>query len=108
MVATLLAAEGYTVVTARNGMEGLQELAGSRPFLVLLDLMMPVMTGWEFRRAQLSLDDPALAQVPVILLSAVHDPAQVARHLRVAEYIQKPVDFDRLLQSIRKLCPASD
>jgi len=51
MVAMLLGAEGFTVVTAENGKRGLERLMGTRPSLVLLDLMMPVMTGWEFRRA---------------------------------------------------------
>ena len=105
MVAALLAAEGFPVVTAENGQRGLERLMAARPCLVLLDLMMPVMTGWDFRRAQLSLPDSALASVPVLLLTAVSEPQRAAQQLHAADVIQKPLDFDRLIDAVRRLCP---
>ena len=105
MVATLLAAEGFNVVTAENGRRGLERLTRTRPCLVLLDLMMPVMTGWEFRRAQMSLPDDELATVPVLLLTAVPDPARAARELHATDVIPKPVDFDQLIETVRRHCP---
>jgi CheY-like chemotaxis protein len=104
MVATLLQAEGFTVVTAENGERGLEGLMRARPCLVLLDLMMPVMTGWEFRRVQMSLPDDELASVPVLLLTAVPDPERAAADLHAADVIPKPLDFDRLLECVRRHC----
>ena len=108
MVATLLSSEGFTVVTAENGQRGLERLMGTRPCLVLLDLMMPVMTGWEFRRVQMSLPDSDLASIPVLLLTAVRDPERAAEQLHAADVIQKPVDFDQLIESVRKHCHTTD
>jgi CheY-like chemotaxis protein len=105
MVATLLEAHGYVVVTAENGRRGLEQLVGNRPCLVLLDLMMPVMSGWEFRRAQLSLSDSHLAEVPVLLLTAAAQPDQAARQLHALDVIPKPIDFDQLLDSVKRHCP---
>jgi len=104
VVAMVLAAEGFTVVTAENGQRGLERLLRTRPCLVLLDLMMPVMTGWEFRRLQLSLPDSELASVPVLLLTAVNDPKRVAAELNAADVIPKPLDFDQLIESVRRHC----
>jgi len=104
MIATLLGLAGYTVVTAANGKQGLERLLQTRPCLVLLDLTMPVMTGWEFRAAQLSVGDPALAAVPVLLLTAMPNAEQAAEELQVLEVIKKPFDYDRLIQSVRRHC----
>ena len=100
MIAALLSAEGFTVVTAENGQRGLQRLKDARPCLVLLDLMMPVMTGWEFRRAQVALPDADLAEVPVLLLTAVPDPLREANRLHAAGVITKPLDFDQLVETV--------
>jgi CheY-like chemotaxis protein len=64
MLAVLLEGEGFSVQTATNGAEALQCLEHARPSLILLDLMMPVMTGDEFRERQLA--DPRYRDVPVI------------------------------------------
>ena len=104
MVAALLEAEGFTVITAENGRRGLERLMRERPCLVLLDLMMPVMTGWEFRRVQLSLPDSDLAAVPVLLLTAVPDPEKVAAQLDAVAVIPKPLDFENLVATVRRHC----
>src|SRR5207245_1245951 len=94
MMAQLLTLEGFHAATASNGREALEYLeAATCPDLILLDLMMPVMDGWEFRRRQQA--DPALAEVPVIVLSAL-DQARAAA-LEATAFLKKPLDFDRLL-----------
>src|SRR3954470_15283551 len=70
MMAQLLTIEGFEPATVANGREALEYLQTSeKPHVILLDLMMPVMDGWEFRRQQKA--DPDLARVPVIVLSAL-------------------------------------
>jgi len=101
MMAQLLSLEGYRAETAPNGRDALRYLErGDRPDVILLDLMMPVMDGWEFRRRQVA--DPTIATVPVVVLSAV-DPAR-ARDLEGAAFLKKPLDFDHLLALVRRFC----
>lgn len=104
MLAVLLESEGYQVETATNGAEALTSLERSRPALILLDLMMPVMSGDEFRERQLA--DPRYRDVPVICMTAAHDGRERAARLRAAEYFQKPVDFDHLLGKVRQYAGA--
>jgi CheY-like chemotaxis protein len=91
---------GYDVVGVANGLEALQKLReGLRPRLILLDLMMPVMDGWQFRHAQL--EDPSLAKIPVVVLSALsglRDPDSPS--LVASEFLTKPVDVPSLLDTI--------
>jgi CheY-like chemotaxis protein len=101
MMAQLLTLEGFLTATVANGREALDYLhRTSKPDVILLDLMMPVMDGWEFRRLQQA--DPALARVPVIVLSALH-PARAA-NVDATAFLKKPLDFDRLLALIRLHC----
>jgi CheY-like chemotaxis protein len=101
MMAQLLELEGVSSATAANGREALAYLRdGNRPDVILLDLMMPVMDGWEFLRHQRA--DAHLAQVPVIVLSAL-DRSHVG-DVPAAEYLGKPLDFARLLNLIRGYC----
>ena len=72
-VSLLLSDEGYDVVTAPNGAVALHELQeGVHPSLIVLDLMMPVMSGWEFRDRQLH--DDQISTIPVIVLTAAGEP----------------------------------
>ena len=100
MLAVLLEAEGYTVQTARNGAEALKCLDDTQPAVIMLDLMMPVMTGDEFRVRQLA--DPRHKDVPVICMTAAHDGRARAERIRADAYFQKPVDFELLLGAIRE------
>ena len=99
MMAQLLALEGFQSATVANGQEALDYLHNGheRPEVILLDLMMPVMDGWEFRRKQQA--DPAVANVPVIVLSALDSSRAV--DVAADAFLKKPLDFDRLLQLVR-------
>jgi CheY-like chemotaxis protein len=101
MMAQLLTLEGFHTATVANGREALEYLHESvKPEVILLDLMMPVMDGWEFRRQQQA--DPALAPVPVIVLSALDHGR--ASDLEADAFLKKPLDFDRLLSLVRTYC----
>ena len=101
MMAQLLLLEGFTAQAVGNGREALEYLGRSdAPQLILLDLMMPVMDGWEFRREQQR--DPKVADVPVIVLSAL-DQSRVGDIGEVA-FLKKPLDFDLLLDLVRRYC----
>ena len=102
-IADVLEDEGHMVRTARNGREALDYLnAHPAPCMILLDLMMPVMTGDQFRSAQLA--DPALASVPVVVMSASNDGAQRAETLKAQAYLAKPVPVARLIDTIQRHC----
>jgi CheY-like chemotaxis protein len=100
-VAVALESEGYSVVHASTGLEALDLLQhGTRPCLILLDLMMPEMDGVQFRGEQLKSDE--LARIPVIVMSAFGQATR-AKYLRVAEYLRKPVELDRLLAVVERV-----
>jgi CheY-like chemotaxis protein len=104
-LAVLLEDEGYEVVTAANGREALAQLHAMpvAPCVILLDLMMPDMDGWEFRAEQRR--EPLLASIPVIVLSAAADlPTRTAK-LGVAGVMQKPIHVGELLKTIKRHCP---
>jgi len=98
LLAILLQTAGRRVLTASNGEEALLVLQGSvRPCVILLDLMMPVMNGPEFRQRQLA--DPAIADIPVVLISALNDVVQHAETLRADGFVKKPFDPDAAVQA---------
>jgi len=99
----ILKEDGYSVACAANGQEALTHLRASRrPNLILLDLMMPVMNGLEFRKEQQN--DPALKNIPVVVVSADGNVPQKAASIGVADYLLKPVDIDVLLATVRRYC----
>ena len=97
----LLSASGYETMTAGNGQEALRKMRERRPCIVLLDLMMPVMDGFDFRAQQLR--EPGLSDVPVLCLTAMFDPAYVTERLAVP-CLNKPVSVDRLLMEVEERC----
>jgi CheY-like chemotaxis protein len=102
-LADLLRTEGYEVATASNGQEALDWLrGGNQASLILLDLMMPVMNGWDFRARQL--EEPDLGAIPVVLLSGAGDVARHAMALKTAGYLIKPLRLDSLLRMVARLC----
>jgi DNA-binding response OmpR family regulator len=98
-----LAFEGYAVLAARGGREALAHLDESCPDLILLDLMMPDISGWdvlEQRHAQ-----SLCAQAQVVLLSAARTVEATARKHNVRAYLPKPFELDDLLDLVNRLCP---
>jgi CheY-like chemotaxis protein len=97
---------GYTVDCAVDGEQALAYLrSGGRPGLILLDLMMPRMSGSEFRMIQKV--DPEFAHLPVVLLSADGRMEEKARALQTHGAIRKPIDLDHLLSVIERFHPAA-
>ncbi|HET6411812.1 MAG TPA: response regulator transcription factor [Anaeromyxobacter sp.] len=94
-VAEILSSEGFEVVSACDGAEALDKARRYHPVLVLLDLMMPRMDGWAFRRAQMR--DPEVSKIPVVVLSAVGPDAVDADG-----YVGKPFDVDELVTAVRR------
>src|ERR1700739_2929603 len=80
-LADILKLRNYQVVAVANGRDALDWLAlGENPCLIILDLMLPVISGWEFRNQQLA--DPKWAQIPTVLLSGINDLAQHSQRLQ--------------------------
>ena len=90
--------EGYEVVPCRDGQEALEVIAERVPDLILLDLMMPRVDGWEFRKRQLEMQ--SLRDVPVIVLTAVRGLEEHIATLRPAAAMPKPFHLGTLLQTI--------
>jgi CheY-like chemotaxis protein len=95
-----LHAVGYGVLTASNGADALQVLQRDTDCCgILLDLMMPVMDGWQFLEAKNT--DQQLSRIPVIVISAYRERAPSKG---VTDVVAKPIDFDRLLRTLQQHC----
>lgn len=101
-VRELLELEGWPVITARNGAEALEAMRRVRPALVLLDLVMPVMDGEEVCRRCRA--DPALADIPVVIVSAAVGREERLRRIGAAGNLEKPVKIDTLFDLVRRFC----
>jgi CheY-like chemotaxis protein len=102
-LSSILGDEGFDVVCVAGGREGLDYLRSApRPSVILLDLNMPEMDGWEFRSAQKQ--DPSLCSIPVIVVSAAGPFDRTPIDDINVEIIRKPVEIDKLLQAIQKYC----
>ena len=101
-LAELLQDEGYTVILASHGGEALEALRmNPKPALILLDLMMPIMDGWQFRTEQKR--DPQIAAIPVVIISATgRDDAVFG--LGPAQFLKKPINLDQLLAAVEEHC----
>lgn len=99
----LLVDEGYRVTGVNNGREALDYLKeATRPSLILLDMMMPEMDGWQFR---LELQkDPSLARIPVVILSAHGNVREAALALGAADYLRKPLQAESVLEIAERYC----
>jgi CheY-like chemotaxis protein len=106
-VLELLADHALPAVGATDGADALDLLhdpSREKPNLILLDIMMPVMNGFEFRAAQRG--DPELAHIPVVVLTAHATAAQAASDLAADGFLKKPFDLDTLLATVRRYCVA--
>ena len=94
LLATMLELEHKQVITAENGKEGFRLARECHPDLIVLDLMMPTMTGQEFREAQMA--NPEIKHIPVLVVSAHPHGEAIARRMQAAGYMSKPLDFEAL------------
>lgn len=102
----ILVEEGYPVVSAANGLEALTYLQehAELPWLILLDLTMPVMSGWTFRMNQCA--DARLKSVPVIIISADGQLPEKVEQIGIDHYLQKPIMIDQLLEAVAPYVPS--
>lgn len=102
MLERFLELEGFDVRTAANGKLALEALeADNRLSVILLDLMMPVMNGWQFRQEQSR--DPRLSHIPVVVVTAAGARGDIPA-IAADAWLSKPVDLDRLLATIGAVC----
>ena len=107
VVKNRLTRAGYTVLIASDGAQGVAMAADERPDLILMDLGLPVLDGWEaVRRIKAA---PSSSRIPVIALSAHAMPGDLEHAMAAGcdDFDTKPMDFQRLLGKIRALLPAS-
>jgi CheY-like chemotaxis protein len=98
----LLESSGFTVLTASDGREALAILReGPTPSLVITDLMMPNMTGWQLRREMI--EDSSLAAIPVIIISSAVSNSN-RDDLHAVAYLKKPFQYTRLNKLIAQTC----
>jgi CheY-like chemotaxis protein len=104
-VTEILREEGYSVAIAVNGKEALEMLMRAPlPRLILLDLMMPIMDGWQFLAARRA--DPDLNRIPVVILSAFAHPAD--RVAGVTAILSKPIEASQLIKLVRSHVSGED
>ena len=96
----ILEAEGFEIRRARNGKEALERLEPDPPQLILLDLMMPVMDGWEF--AQRMRQRPSVAGITLIVLSADRNVGSKATDIGAVGHLAKPFELNDLLDMVRR------
>jgi len=104
LVRLILGRKGFNVIGANGGIEGLETVQRERPDLVLLDLMMPDMDGWEVYQ-QMKADDE-LRSIPVIVVTAKAQSIDKVLGLHIAkvdDYITKPFGPQELLESVEKI-----
>jgi len=109
-ISMILESQGYNVVTARDGVEGLANLKAEKPDLMILDLLMPKMDGFAVCK---ELQDPRWAKykdIPILILTSVREEASRRRYeletgleLDVDDYVEKPVSPDTLLERVGRL-----
>jgi len=109
-ISMILESQGYKVVTARDGVEGLANLKAEKPDLLILDLLMPKMDGFAVCK---ELQDPRWAKykdIPILILTSVREEASRRRYeletgleLDVDDYVEKPVSPDTLLERVGRL-----
>jgi CheY-like chemotaxis protein len=105
MISELLGYEGYQVVTTSQGSVALTRAKDDPPALILLDLMMPGMSGWQMIAALKA--SPQTRAIPIVVLSARRDLSAIASDLGIATYLAKPFDIDELIAVVRQYTGAS-
>jgi CheY-like chemotaxis protein len=107
MLCDYLGRHGYRAVSAANGLEALELLDEvANLCVILLDLMMPIMNGWEFRDRQRT--HGRFAEVPVVLLTAHAPSSSASSAISVARVLTKPVDLREILKVVEGYCDCTD
>lgn len=101
LLSAVLKSAGYDVYTAENGAAALSVLRTMVPDAIILDLMMPVMNGWQFREAQTAI--PQYAPIPTVCLSGYHAARHQAAALGMTTCIQKPFEVDDLIAIVDRM-----
>ena len=101
VVSDILEMSDYCVKTACNGAEALDFMRIDRPAAVLLDLMMPVMDGWEFLREYRG--EKPVSRVPVVVMSAAQDASEVAGRLGAQAFLAKPFEIETSLEIVGRV-----
>jgi CheY-like chemotaxis protein len=101
LIAQVLLEEGYEVLAVSNGQTAVDLARKLHPHLILLDLMMPEMNGWQVTSVLKA--DPQTRAIPILLLSARRDMARTANELAVTAYLEKPFDLDDLLSRVQRI-----
>jgi CheY-like chemotaxis protein len=104
MAELVLRREGYTVATAANGREALSQIERRRPDLILLDVQMPVMDGWDVGRRLHASDR---RDIPIVLLAPPDRSGPSREDVRAADVLAKPFDMDELLSVVTRYCAPS-
>ncbi len=99
--------EGYRAVSASNGVEALEVLRvlPKPPCVILLDLMMPLMDGWEFRAQQRR--DPVLSNIPLVVISAHRNVVEESSQVSASAYLKKPFHLEDLVATVGRFCGSS-
>jgi CheY-like chemotaxis protein len=105
-VVDILRQEGYPVAEADDGLTAIEQLKRDPPVLMLLDLMMPRMNGWELRQRMLA--EPAWAQVPVVVMTAHTSATNDQEYLQAEGWLLKPVRYEHLMRLVAEYCPKGD
>lgn len=102
LLVLVLEEEGYRLLTAANGREGLELLRTAKPDVILLDMKMPVMDGYEFARRYRAAhgDDD---RVPIVVMTAAEDPRKRAEEIGAAGWLGKPVELQDLVAKVKEL-----
>lgn len=104
LIGEFLESEGFSVSYATNGQEALNTLKSSMslPCMILLDIMMPVMDGLQFREHQIK--DAAISKIPVVVMTADANIKNKLNSLHIKEYFSKPLNMDALLTKVQHYC----
>ena len=102
LTATVLTLNGYDVIEAVDGQDAIASLRQHAPDLVVLDLNMPVMDGWQFLAEQQRLPGGHLPTIPVLLLTGTDGAAEEASKLKAVGLVKKPFDPDELVRAVQK------
>lgn len=107
-VSDFLEGEGFSVVSASNGLDALNKLrSGLRVDVIVLDVMMPMMDGWDFRAEQLA--DPSLRDTPVVVISAYgFSQSTLQQQFKAHEVLSKPLELPVFLRALKDACGDDD